>query len=134
VNASFPIASMSSDAVDRVLFVDDDPAMRESNRQTLELAGFRVETAASAAEALERMSADFEGVVVTDVRMPVVDGLELFRRLRERDPDLPVILITGHGDVDMAVAAMHEGAYDFLAKPYPAMRWTSGAWCWTTAG
>ena len=119
MNASFPIASMSSDAVDRVLFVDDDPAMRESNRQTLELAGFRVETAASAAEALERMSADFEGVVVTDVRMPVVDGLELFRRLRERDPDLPVILITGHGDVDMAVA--------FLAKPYPAERLATAA-------
>nr|WP_305037038.1 sigma-54 dependent transcriptional regulator [Pigmentiphaga sp. H8] len=129
MNASFSTdpTPPGADAVDRVLFVDDDPAMREANQQTLELAGFRVETAVSAAEALERVPADFAGIVVTDVRMPVVDGLELFRRLRERDPDLPVILITGHGDVDMAVAAMHEGAYDFLAKPYPAERLATAA-------
>jgi len=112
----------STAPVNRVLFVDDDPAMRAANLQTLELAGFDVEAAGVAAEALERVSADFPGVVVTDVRMPVMDGLELFRRLREKDPDLPVIFITGHGDVDMAVAAMHDGAYDFLAKPYPAER------------
>jgi len=129
VNASASSAPASSraDPVNRVLFVDDDPAMREANLQTLELGGFEVETAASAAEALDRIPADFAGVVVTDVRMPVMDGLQLFRRLRERDPDLPVILITGHGDIEMAVAAMQEGAYDFLAKPYPAERLATAA-------
>ncbi len=64
----------------------------------------------------------FPGVVVSDVRMPRIDGLELFRRLRKVDPELPVILITGHGDIAMAVEAMREGAYDFLAKPYAGDR------------
>ncbi|MDX3904717.1 MAG: sigma-54 dependent transcriptional regulator [Pigmentiphaga sp.] len=126
MNAS-PSLPPAAATVDRVLFVDDDPAMREANLQTLELAGFRVEVAASGADALARIPADFPGIVVTDVRMPIMDGLQLFRRLREQDTDLPVILITGHGDIDMAVSAMHEGAYDFLAKPYPAERLATAA-------
>jgi len=77
---------------------------------------------ADAMSTLRYLTPDFGGVVVTDVRMPHIDGLELFRRLRILDPDLPVILITGHGDIDMAVEAMQEGAYDFIAKPYPADR------------
>ncbi|PSH58875.1 sigma-54-dependent transcriptional regulator [Phyllobacterium sophorae] len=105
-----------------VAFVDDDDDLRNANRQTLELAGFAVTPFADALGALRFLTADFAGVVVTDVRMPHIDGLELFRRLRALDPDLPVILITGHGDIDMAVAAMQEGAYDFIAKPYAADR------------
>ncbi|MCG7360978.1 sigma-54 dependent transcriptional regulator [Roseomonas sp. ACRSG] len=102
----------------RVAFVDDDAALRDANAQTLELAGLDPLPLASAAEALARVDADFEGVVVSDVRMAGMDGLALFRRLRELDADLPVILITGHGDIPMAVSAMREGVYDFIPKPY----------------
>jgi two-component system C4-dicarboxylate transport response regulator DctD len=110
----------------RVVFVDDDPALREANTQTLELAGFDVTALATAQAALDMLTvdftADFTGIVVTDVRMPRIDGLQLFRALHERDPDLPVILVTGHGDIGMAVEAMRQGAYDFIPKPYPADR------------
>ncbi len=105
-----------------VAFVDDEDEIRRANAQSLELAGFKVEAFASAQQALKELKQDYPGVVVTDVRMPVVGGLELFRTLRKLDVDLPVILITGHGDIAMAVEAMREGAYDFLAKPYPADR------------
>ncbi|MCO4319381.1 sigma-54 dependent transcriptional regulator [Phyllobacterium sp. 21LDTY02-6] len=109
-------------SVNHVVFVDDDDDLRRANSQTLELAGFTVIPFADAMSALQHLSPDFAGVVVTDVRMPHVDGLEFARRLREMDDGLPVLLITGHGDIEMAVSAIHEGAYDFIAKPYPAER------------
>lgn len=105
-----------------VAFIDDDAVLRAANVQALMLAGLTVAGYGSAMEALEVIDADFPGVVVTDVRMPRIDGLELFRRLKARDADLPVILVTGHGDIAMAVDAMREGAYDFLAKPYASER------------
>lgn len=105
-----------------VFLVDDDSNLRNAMRQTLELAGMTVTAFARADLALAELSADFEGVVVTDVRMPGMDGLQFFERLRHVDADLPVILITGHGDVPMAVEALHKGAYDFIAKPFPAER------------
>ena len=103
-----------------VAFVDDDADLRESNRQTLELAGFEPIMFDNAGAALARITADFAGVVVSDIRMPGMDGLQLFAALRERDPELPVLLVTGHGDVPTAVAAIREGAYDFITKPYAA--------------
>jgi two-component system C4-dicarboxylate transport response regulator DctD len=105
-----------------VAFIDDDPDLRAANVQALEVAGLEVMAFASAGEALLRLGRDFPGVVVTDIRMPQIDGHEFFRRLREIDPDLPVILITGHGDVDEAVGALQEGAYDFVPKPYAMER------------
>jgi two-component system C4-dicarboxylate transport response regulator DctD len=106
----------------QVAFVDDDAELRNANQESLELAGFEVFAFADAESALMFLDADFPGVVVSDIRMPRIDGLELFRRLRALDADLPVILITGHGDVPMAVEALHDGAYDFIAKPYGADR------------
>jgi two-component system, NtrC family, C4-dicarboxylate transport response regulator DctD len=106
----------------KVAFVDDDEILRRANAQTLELAGFEVLPFDGAKAALNAIDADFEGIVVTDIRMPRIDGFQLFRALKERDADLPVILITGHGDIAMAVEAMKEGAYDFIAKPYAADR------------
>jgi two-component system C4-dicarboxylate transport response regulator DctD len=106
----------------QVVFVDDEAEIRHANVQSLELAGFEVTALDSARAALAAVDRDFPGAVVTDIRMPETDGLALFGRLRELDPDLPVILITGHGDIAMAVGAMRDGAYDFLAKPYPAER------------
>jgi len=103
-----------------VILVDDDIDLLHATTQTLQLQGMGVQAHTRAAEALATINADFDGVVVSDVRMPGMDGLELFARVREIDPDLPVILITGHGDIPMAVKAMRDGAYDFLTKPYPA--------------
>ncbi|MFS8036148.1 sigma-54-dependent transcriptional regulator [Xanthobacter sp. AM11] len=105
-----------------VAFIDDDEVLRVANVQALMLAGLSVVSFSSAVAALEEIDQTFPGVVVSDVRMPRIDGLELFRRLKRCDADLPVILVTGHGDIAMAVDAMREGAYDFLAKPYASER------------
>jgi two-component system C4-dicarboxylate transport response regulator DctD len=101
-----------------VVFVEDDPALREAMQQTLQLEGFPVEAHERAAPALRTLSREFAGVVVSDIRLPGMDGLEFFAALRELDAELPVIFTTGHGDVEMAVGAMKQGAADFLTKPY----------------
>lgn len=111
--------------VNQVAFIDDDDVLRDANLQTLELAGFDVVAFASAETALATLHEGFAGVVVSDIRMPRMDGRQLFRRLKEQDADLPVILITGHADVSEAVEAMHDGAYDFVAKPYAPERLVS---------
>ena len=104
------------------VFIDDADELRRANAQTLKLHGISVDAHASARAALPALTRAFDGVVVSDIRMPDIDGLQLFRRVREIDPDIPVILITGHGDIATAVQCMHDGAYDFLAKPYAADR------------
>ncbi len=116
---------MSVDGINSVAFIDDDDDLRLANVQTLQLAGFDVRAFDNAEAAVEALAPDFPGVVVSDIRMPRMDGRQLFRRLREQDADLPVILITGHADVAEAVEALHEGAYDFVAKPYAAERLVS---------
>ena len=108
--------------VEKVLFVDDERAVRLAAEQTLDLAGFAVVGCSAAEPALALLDPDFPGILVSDVRMPGLDGLGLLRRVRAIDPDLPVILVTGHGDVAMAVQAMRDGAYDFIEKPWPADR------------
>ncbi|MDE4616720.1 sigma-54-dependent transcriptional regulator [Sinorhizobium meliloti] len=104
----------------RILLVDDEEELRRSSAQALELAGFRVDTFASAEYALERIAFSFHGVVISDIRMPGMDGMTFLQRIREIDAELPVILVTGHGDVQLAVRAMREGAYDFVEKPFTA--------------
>jgi two-component system C4-dicarboxylate transport response regulator DctD len=103
-----------------ILFVDDDDALRAANVQSLELANIAVRAFADAETALAQIDARFVGAVVTDIRMPRLDGLEFFARIRAVDPEIPVILITGHADVPMAIGALKGGAFDFLAKPYAA--------------
>ncbi len=105
-----------------VLFVDDERPIRMAGTQALELAGFDVTAVETADRALTGLGRDFAGCVVSDVRMPGMDGLALLAAVRDLDPDLPVILITGHGDVPMAVQAIRDGAYDFLEKPFPSDR------------
>ncbi|SNS46612.1 MULTISPECIES: sigma-54 dependent transcriptional regulator [unclassified Azospirillum] len=102
----------------QVLFIDDEEMIRRTCRQTLELAGIKVRTFAGAAAALAELGPDFPGIIVTDVRLPEMDGMELLARCRTLDPELPVVLITGHGDVAMAVRAIREGAWDFIEKPF----------------
>ncbi|UZF90394.1 sigma-54-dependent transcriptional regulator [Bosea sp. NBC_00550] len=109
------------DAIE-VAFVDDDPDLRDANVQALRLAGFRAMALPSGQAALQRIGPDYPGIVVTDIRMPGMDGIELFRRLQALDRDIPVIMISGHADIETAVGAMNEGAYDFIAKPYAGER------------
>ncbi len=101
-----------------VAIVDDEADMRESVSQWLQLSGFEPQRFENAESALKALSPDFPGVVVTDIKMPGMDGMALLRRLQSVDPGLPVILMTGHGDVPMAVEAMRIGAFDFVEKPF----------------
>ncbi|MBS0477367.1 MAG: sigma-54-dependent Fis family transcriptional regulator, partial [Proteobacteria bacterium] len=101
-----------------IVLVDDDPVVLSATRQSLELADIAVRAFETAAEALLIIDADFNGAVITDIRMPEMDGLQLFARIRAIDPTIPVGFITGHGDVTMAVAALQDGAHDFLTKPF----------------
>jgi len=105
-----------------VLFVDDEEELRRAAAQTLALADLQVTTLDGAEAALPQISRSLSGVLVTDIRMPGQDGLWLMRQVLEIDPAFPVILITGHGDVELAVQAMREGAFDFLEKPYEPER------------
>jgi len=102
----------------QVVLIDDDPHLRQALSQTLDLAGLKVLTLTEANGLASRVGRDWPGVVVSDIRMPGMDGLELLSQLHSQDPELPVLLITGHGDVPLAVQAMRAGAYDFLEKPF----------------
>jgi DNA-binding NtrC family response regulator len=108
----------------KVAIVDDEADMRQSISQWLALSGFDTETYASAEEALKGIGAEFPGVVVSDIKMPGMDGMAFLKRLMSLDSGLPVIMITGHGDVPMAVEAMRVGAFDFLEKPFNPDRMT----------
>lgn len=101
-----------------VLLVDDEEELRFSTSQALELHGLQVKAFASGEEVLARVGFGFDGVVVSDIRMPGIDGMTLLHRIRELDHEIPVILVTGHGEVQLAVKAMREGAYDFIEKPF----------------
>jgi len=107
-----------------VLLVEDEQAVRMASAQTLELGGFEVRACESAEQARSWLHAGFGGVVVTDVRLPGQSGLALLAEAVACDPELPVIVVTGHGDVSMAVDAMRAGAYDFIEKPFAAERLT----------
>jgi len=98
--------------------IDDDVAVRQSLAFLLSTAGFAVCVHESAVAFLQALPAAQAGCIVTDVRMPEIDGLELQRRLRANKIDVPVIVITGHGDVGLAVEAMKAGAADFIEKPF----------------
>lgn len=101
-----------------VLFVDDDADVREAAQQTLELADIRVEVFGDPLLALDRLRKGWSGVVVSDIRMPKLDGIGFLNEIKKFDADIPVIMITGHGDVATAVNAMRDGAFDFIEKPF----------------
>jgi two-component system C4-dicarboxylate transport response regulator DctD len=105
-----------------VLLIDDDEAMRRSTEQALELADFAVQSFANAEAALPFIGRGFTGAVISDIQMPGMDGMSLLERLTLADRDLPVILITGHAEVSLAVEAMRRGAYDFIEKPFSTQR------------
>ncbi|MBD8473319.1 sigma-54-dependent Fis family transcriptional regulator [Pseudomonas sp. CFBP 8770] len=105
-----------------VLIVEDDPHVLLGCQQALALEDIPSQGVASAEAALACIGDDFAGIVVSDIRLPGMDGLELLSQLKARDPSLPVVLITGHGDISMAVGAMRSGAYDFMEKPFSPER------------
>ncbi|MFZ5512278.1 MAG: sigma-54-dependent transcriptional regulator [Pseudomonadota bacterium] len=111
----------------QVFLVEDDAAVRRGSEQALLLAGMSVCSFADAEHALQKIGADCEGIVISDVRLPGRDGLALMREVLALDPEIPVILVTGHGDITMAVEAMRAGAYDFIEKPFTSERLTEVA-------
>ena len=116
---------MNSPTSADVILIDDDEDLRPALVQGLELDGITVNAFHDASSALGAISRDFHGVVVSDIRMPGIDGLGLLKHVCDIDPALPVVLITGHGDVALAVEAMRDGAYDFIEKPFPVQRLTT---------
>lgn len=101
-----------------VALIDDDDDFRVALEERLRLEDYDVQAHASAEAALKRIGADFPGVVISDLRMPGTDGRALLTRLQAIDDGLPVVMITGHGDIAEAVDALAQGAYDFVAKPF----------------
>jgi two-component system, NtrC family, C4-dicarboxylate transport response regulator DctD len=107
-----------AEALTQVLILDDEADVRDSLSQWLEVAGLTPEPLAEAEAVLQRLTPNFPGVLISDVKMPGMDGVQLLDAVLTRDADLPVILMSGHGDIPMAVAAMRRGAYDFIEKPF----------------
>ncbi len=103
-----------------VLVVEDDSSLLEALRDTLELAGFRVHAASGGTEALRLLESQSVGMVISDVQMEPMDGLALMERIKARQPELPVLLMTAYGTIQKAVAAMRKGAADYLVKPFEA--------------
>src|SRR5579863_3587422 len=101
-----------------VFVVDDDESIRAALKSLLRSVGLRVETFASAQEFLQSRRADVPGCLVLDVRLPGLSGLDLQRQLTDANRHIPIIFITGHGDIPMTVRAMKAGAVEFLTKPY----------------
>ncbi len=101
-----------------VFVVDDDEAIRDSLDVLLKTVGLNATTFGSGDEFLEAYDAGWEGCILLDIRMPGTSGMEVQKRLAESGCRLPIIFITGHGDIPMAVEAMHVGAFDFIQKPF----------------
>jgi two-component system response regulator FixJ len=110
------MSTMQPDAI--IYVIDDDEAARHSLEFLLKTAGMTVRGFDSAQEFLEVLPQVRSGCIVTDVRMPGMTGIDLLRKIKEMDIEIPVIVITGHGDISLAVEAMKIGAVDFLEKPY----------------
>lgn len=109
----------------QAILIEDEESVRRATTQTLELGGFQVHACADAEQALALLGTaltNYAGIIVTDVRLPRQSGVALLSQIIATDPDLPVIVVTGHGDVSMAVEAMRAGAYDFIEKPFSAER------------
>jgi DNA-binding NtrC family response regulator len=104
----------------KVLIVDDEPAIRRALGRVLSARGFEVHTAENGADGLEKISAIQPDVALVDMRMPVMEGLELLRRVKEQGSDVEVIMMTAHADMETAVSAVKLGAYHFLTKPFPS--------------
>lgn len=104
----------------KTLLIDDDDTLRLMLQQSFELENMDVEVTADPLSALTQLSPAFEGIFITDVRMPGIDGMEVFRRVNAIDPEIPVIMMTGHADIPMVIDALKRGVFDFIPKPFAA--------------
>jgi two-component system C4-dicarboxylate transport response regulator DctD len=105
--------------IGEIFLVDDEEEILHACKQTFELEGYAIQIFNSAAAVLPLVHEDWMGIVITDVKMPVMNGLQLLGLIKNISSDIPVVILTGHGDVPMAIEAMRAGAYDFLEKPAP---------------
>jgi two-component system C4-dicarboxylate transport response regulator DctD len=117
-----PLDAEATSPVLTVLIVEDDADVRLGCEQALRLEGIATRAVGSAEAALREVDAATPGIVVSDINLPGSDGMALLRELASRDAALPVIMITGHGDITLAVQAMKQGAYDFIEKPFSPER------------
>lgn len=101
-----------------IWIIDDERTIRDALSQTLEIEGFHSRAFAAAKEALEQLTPAFEGVIISDINMPQMDGMTFLTKALEIDRELSIVMLTGHGDISTAVSAMRQGAYDFLEKPF----------------
>ncbi len=108
--------------INKILIIDDEEIVRKAYQNELRGKGYDVDTLDSGKKAMEVLSDQWPGIVVSDIIMPEMDGITLLKKIRKMDPDLPVLLITGQGDIPMAVGAIQDGAYDFLEKPFETSR------------
>ena len=102
----------------KLYFVDDEPAIRDSVEQAILIEGIDIICFPNAIEALKQINITQAGIVITDIHMPVMDGIQFTQKLLSQNPNFQIIVLTGHGDVQTAVSAMKSGAYDFLEKPF----------------
>lgn len=105
-------------SIRQVIFIDDEEHIRLAAKQAFDLADLQAQCFSSASAVLDLLDRDYDGALVTDIRMPGLDGMTFLQRALAIDPELPVVLVTGHGDVQLAVEAMRSGAYDFIEKPF----------------
>lgn len=110
-----------------VILIDDDKDLIQALRQAFELEDITVQCFRNPTKALKIISEDFDGAIVTDVRMPEMDGLDLFKKIQTIDPEIPVIVMTGHADVPMVLSSLRDGVFDFLAKPISTEQLISSA-------
>nr|WP_269809305.1 sigma-54-dependent Fis family transcriptional regulator [Enterovibrio nigricans] len=101
-----------------IWIIDDERSIRDSLSQTLDIEGFIPTAFSSAKDALTKLDSTFEGVIVSDINMPQMDGIAFLHHALAIDKELSVVMLTGHGDISTAVSAMRGGAYDFLEKPF----------------
>ncbi|CZF80814.1 C4-dicarboxylate transport transcriptional regulatory protein DctD [Grimontia celer] len=101
-----------------IWIIDDERTIRDALSQTLDIEGFHSRAFANAKDALEQLSTAFEGVIISDINMPQMDGMTFLKKALDVDSELSIVMLTGHGDISTAVSAMRQGAYDFLEKPF----------------
>ena len=118
MKAKNKVTTLSEKNITQVYIIDDEEHIRRAIEQMLDLEGIVVETFSDANVLLERIEKNWAGIVISDINMPKMDGHQLMNNIHAIDADLPVILITGFGDISMAVNAMRKGAYDFIEKPF----------------
>ena len=105
-------------SAETILVADDDPYIQEALQDRLETLGYRVSLAADGQQALEILEHQDPQLILLDIEMPGMKGLDVLKEIRRRESDIPVIMITAYGSIDLAVQAMKEGAYDFIPKPF----------------